>query len=101
VITGLTITPPTLSVTGGAKRVRIRFKLSQAADVSICVLNSQGAVVRELDRPDRPAGWSSSSYFGHDVDGALLPVGRYPIIIVASNADGSATARTALTITSR
>jgi hypothetical protein len=91
---------PAAFVPTGASHVRILFKLTQGADISICVLDSQGAVVRELDRPGQPAGWSSTWYFGQDSQGSLLRPGRYPIIVVASNAEGTATARTVLTVTS-
>jgi len=97
VITGLTITPPVLSVTG-ASHVRIGFRLSQAADVSICVLNSQGAVVRELDRPGLQAGWAARWYYGYAQHHRLLPAGRYQVMVMASNATGSATAQLGLTL---
>ena len=105
VITRLTITPSALSVTGAAaatirfRHVRIRFKLSQAAGVSICVLNSQGDLVRELDRPGLPAGWATQRYYGYDQHHRLLPAGRYQVLVMASNAKGSATAERALTVT--
>lgn len=113
VITGLTITPSALSSITGASHVRtssshvrtrsshirIRFKLSQAADVSICVLNSQGHLVRELDRPGLHAGWAAQRYYGHDQRHRLLPAGRYHVLLMASNAKGSATAERGLTVT--
>jgi flagellar hook assembly protein FlgD len=77
------------------------FNLSQAADVSMCVLDMSGAVMRQLDRASQPAGWSSTWYFGHDTRGNLLSAGRYPVLITASNADGTATAGTMLMITAR
>jgi hypothetical protein len=104
VITRLTVTPAALSVTGASharirsRQVRIRFKLSQAADVSICVLNSQGDLVRELDRPGLPAGWATQRYYGYDQHHRLLPAGRYQVLVMASNAKGSATAERALTV---
>jgi hypothetical protein len=105
VITGFAITPRTLWVTSADfvglrfMRVRIRFKLSQAADVSICVLNSHGAVVREIDRPGLPAGWFTRWYYGYDQHHQLLPSGLYQVMITASNAAGVATAQLGLTVT--
>jgi hypothetical protein len=100
VITEPTVSPATFAPTG-ANHVRILFKLSQRADIAICILSSQGTVLRQLDRPDQPAGWSSSWYFGHGSGGNLLPAGRYPVLIVASNSAGSTTAETELTITAQ
>lgn len=97
-ITGLTVAPQTL-VDNGAHHVRLNFDLSQAADVTICVLNSQGIVVRKLAAPRLSAGAHSSHYLGRDNAGHLLPNGRYPILIVASNSRGSGTAEVILTIT--
>jgi hypothetical protein len=99
-ITVPAVSPAAFAPTG-ANHVRVMFKLSQPADIAICVMNSQGTVVRELDRAAQPAGWSSSWYLGHDSAGNLLPAGNYPILIVASNPAGTATADTQLTITSQ
>ena len=77
------------------------FKLSQPADISICILGGEGRVLRELDRPTQPTGWSSSWYFGYSAHEGLLPAGTYPVLIVASNAMGSTTAETELTITAQ
>ena len=103
--TGLVITDASVSPTAfaptGANHVRIRFKLSQHADITVCVLNSKGATVRQLDKPGQSAGWPSYWYFGHDERGRLLLAGRYSIFIMASNAEGSATAKTTLTIAAR
>lgn len=104
-ITRFTITPRTLSVTAAnfvdfrSMRVRIRFKLSQPADVSICVLNKQGAVVREIGQPRSAAGWVTHWYYGYDQHHRLLPAGRYQVMVVASNAKGIATAQLGLTVT--
>jgi hypothetical protein len=105
VITRFSITPRTLWVTSADfvglrfMRVRIRFKLSQAADVSICVLNSHGAVVREMDRPGLPAGWATRWYYGYDQHHRLLPAGSYQVMVTASNAAGVGTAQLGLTVT--
>jgi hypothetical protein len=90
---------PTLFAATGKNHVSILFKVSQEADTAICVVNSQGTVMRELDKTGQAAGWSSSWYFGHDKQGHPLPAGTYSVIIVASNAQGTATAQTTLTVT--
>ncbi len=98
-ITGARVDPEAFAPTG-ANHVRILFKLSQAASVTICVLSSQGAVLRQLNRPDSPAGWSSAWYLGHQTDGKLLPAGNYSVVIVANNSAGNAVAQTELTVSS-
>jgi len=100
VITNAAVSPAAFAPTG-ANHVRIMFKLSQPADISICILGGEGRVLRELDRPTQPTGWSSSWYFGYSAHEGLLPAGTYPVLIVASNAMGSTTAETELTITAQ
>jgi hypothetical protein len=96
-VTGLAVSPAALTV-DGASHIRIAFKVSQSSDVTICVLNSEGAVVRELARPGSD-GRTTLWWYGYDGHGQPLAPGHYPILVVASNAHGSATAETAATIT--
>jgi hypothetical protein len=104
-ITGLSITPRTLAVTSSNfvglrfMSVRMRFKLSQPADASICVLNKQGSVVREINLRRSPAGWVTRWYYGYDQHHRLLPAGHYQVMVTASNAKGIATAQRGLTVT--
>jgi hypothetical protein len=98
VITGAAVRPAAFTFTG-KNHVRILFKLSQQADVTVCVLGSSGTTERQLGRQGQPAGWPSYWYFGHDEHGTLLPPGRYSISIVARNAGGTATAQTTLSVT--
>jgi flagellar hook assembly protein FlgD len=84
----------------GQNHVRILFKLSQPANVAICVLDSHGVVQRELDHANDPVGWSSIWYFGYNTAGALLPAGIYTVVVAASNSSGTNTAQTKLTIDS-
>lgn len=97
-ITKLMMVPETL-VNNGTNHVRLSFDLSQAANVTICVLGSDGTVMRVLSEPGLTAGWHSPWYQGHDDSGKLLPAGTYPILIVASNSQGSSTAEATLTVT--
>jgi cell division septation protein DedD len=99
-VTRASVSPAAFAPTG-ANHVRIRFKLSQRANITVCILNGRGTAVRELHKRGQRAGWPSYWYFGHDTRGRLLAAGRYPVVIMASNAHGSATARTVLTITGR
>jgi hypothetical protein len=92
---------PDAFVPTGANHVRIVFKLTQAANIAVCVVNSGGQVVREFDRQNQPAGWSSVWYFGYDQRGKLLPAGRYSVLVVAADAQSSVTARASLTIGTR
>lgn len=100
---GLAISSPTAApatlVASGSDHVRLSFGLSQAADVTICVLNSHGGVVRQLALPGLSAGQHNRRYAGRDTAGHLLAAGKYPILIVASNSKGSATAELTLTVT--
>jgi hypothetical protein len=99
-ITKFTMDPQTL-VDNGSNHVRFRFDLSQAANVTICVLGSDGTVLRQLSEPSLSAGWHSPWYLGYDSAAHLLPPGSYPILVVASNAGGSTTTELMLTVTSQ
>lgn len=97
-VTGLSIRPRALSLTGG-HHVTIRFQLSQAARVSICVFTKQGDVVRKLGRWYLPAGSRSYQYSGHDQHQRLVPAGCYHVIVMASNASGTSRAQRWLAVT--
>jgi len=97
-VTGLSIRPRTLSLTG-AHQVTIRFQLSQAARVSICVFNMRGNVVRKLGRWYLPAGSRTYQYYGHDQHQRLVRAGCYHVIVMASNASGTTRAQRWLAVT--
>ncbi len=82
----------------GSNHVLITYTLSQAANVTICVLGSNGQVLRQIARPSQAAGRTTIWWYGLDNAGKLLPAGQYPILIVASNSHGSGTAEMPLTI---
>jgi hypothetical protein len=96
-ITTFTVAPQNLAA-NGTNAATLSFDLGQAANVTICVLNSHGALMDEIAEPGQAAGRHSPSYLGRDSSGHLLPAGSYPILIVASNSQGSATAQVTLTI---
>ena len=91
-VTGLSIRPRTLSL-AGAHHVTIRFQLSQAARVSICVSNTRGDVVRKLGRWYLPAGPRTYQYDGHDQYQRPVRAGCYHVIVMASNASGTTRAQ--------
>jgi hypothetical protein len=97
-VTGLSIRPGTLSL-AGAHGVTIRFQLSQAAHVSICVSNRRGDVVRELGRWYLPVGSRAYRYDGRDQHRRLVRAGCYHVIVTASNASGTTRAQRWLAVT--
>lgn len=96
-ITGLTVSPGTLGSVAG-DHVAISFTLAQAADVTICILGKDGSVLRQLARPNKAAGLVHVPYYGSVGAGKRLPAGQYPVLVVASNSSGSATAEATLTV---
>jgi hypothetical protein len=97
-ISGLKVSPATFAPSG-ANHVRITFTLTQRADIVVRVLGSNGAVLRQLAKPNHPAGSGTIWWYGHDEAGHLLRAGRYPVLVVASSGHGSATAETVVTVT--
>ena len=98
-ISDLTASPADLTVTG-SNHATISFSLSQAADVTVCILNSQNAVVRQVAEPARHAGQISLAYYGYNGAGQRLPAGKYTVLVVASNAQGSSTAEASMSLSS-
>lgn len=96
-ITGLTVNPVTIGASAG-DHVTISFTLTQPADVTICILGKNGTVLRQLARPDKAAGPVHVPYYGDVGGGKRLPAGQYPVLLVASNSSGSATAEATLTV---
>jgi hypothetical protein len=96
-VSALALSPAT--VTASAKsHATITFGLSQASDVTVLVLNSDGTVVRTLTKPAHAAGQLTVRYYGFNGAGKRVPAGSYQVLVVASNANGSGTAEAALTI---
>jgi hypothetical protein len=96
-VTGLALSPAALTASG-QNHTTVTFRLTQAADVTVLVLNSKGTVVRTLMRPTCGAGTVAIRYFGYNGGGVREPTGSYQVLVVASNANGSGTAETPLTI---
>jgi hypothetical protein len=97
-ISGLTVSPAALTP-NGTDQVGISFTLAQAADVTVCILNADNAVVQQVSKPGRLAGRVTVPYFGFDGKGHHIPAGHYTVLVVASNSQGSSTAEGGLTIT--
>jgi hypothetical protein len=95
-IKGLAVTPAAFTADGHG-HATLTFTLTQGADVTICVLNSRGSLVRQLARPGRGASRVTVDFYGF-VGGQRLAAGRYPVLVVASNSHGSTTAEVPLTI---
>ena len=55
-------------------------------------------MVRTLTRPARAAGSLAIRYYGFDGAGHRVPTGKYQVLVVASNANGSGTAESPLQI---
>ena len=96
-ITGLTLNPPTVpsSTQGDAT---LSFRLSQHAEVTVCVLNASGKVMRTDARPGSRAGVVTIRYLAYQRVSHRLPAGKYTVLIVASNSGGSASAARPLTV---
>ena len=96
-VTGLAVSPAALTA-AGQNHVAISFSVSQAADVTVVVLDSKGKVVRTLIRPTHEAGKLTIPYYGYNGGGQRVAAGSYNVLVVASNSGGSGTAETPLTI---
>jgi FlgD Ig-like domain len=96
-VSGLALSPAAVTASG-QNHATISFRLTQDSDVTVLILNSEGAVVRTLTRPAEAAGGLTVQYYGYNGSGQREPAGNYQVLIVASNANGSGTAETPLTI---
>jgi hypothetical protein len=96
-VSGLALRPVTVSA-AAQDAATLTFKLSQQANVTVCVLNANGKVTRTVARPAATAGSMTIRYLVHKRANHGLAAGRYTVLIVASNTHGSATAAVALTV---
>lgn len=96
-MTSLTLRPPAFQPVS-RNHTTLTFILTRRANVTVCVLNSSGAIVRQLTRPDRAPGRVSIAYYGFNGHGHRVPAGRYTVLAVASNSHGSAAGEAALVI---
>ncbi len=96
-VTGLGLSPATVS-SDTENNATLTFSLSQRANVTVCVLNANGHVVRTVARPGTAAGSVTIRYLVHKSANHGLPSGHYTILIVASNTNGSGTGAVTLTV---
>jgi hypothetical protein len=96
-VAGLALSPATLTASGH-NHTAITFRLTQASDITVLVIDGNGTVVRTLSRPTSGAGGLTVPYYGYDGNGQREHPGSYRVLVVASNANGSGTAEAALTI---
>lgn len=97
-VTGLALSPSGFAA-GGKVRTDITFELTQAANVTICVIGSDGTVVSHLAKPGEQAGKVSILYRGRRTGALADHAGTYKVLVVASNAHGSSVAEQTLTVT--
>jgi hypothetical protein len=96
-VTGLTLSSSTIS-SAAENDATLSFRLSKGANVTVCVLNANGKVMRTVARPGSAAGKLTIRYLVHKRASHGLGAGRYTVLVVASNATGSATSAATLTV---
>ena len=97
-ISGLTLSPSAVSP-NGENAATLTFRLADPANVTICVLNADGAVTRVLARPGLTKGQLTLGYLGRaGLRSPALPTGHYTVLVVASNSSGSGTAEASLIV---
>jgi hypothetical protein len=96
-VTRLALSPASVSATA-ENGATLRFKLSQQANITVCVLNANGQVIRTVARPAAAPGSVTIRYLVHKRANHGLAAGHYTVLIVASNTHGSATAAAQLTV---
>ena len=98
-VSALALTPASIGVSSQASAT-LSFRLSQPANITVCVLDAYGRVVRTVARPGSLPGQVTISYLEHDGGLQPLQAGHYTVLVVASNAGGSGTAAAQLSVSS-
>jgi len=93
----LTLNPRTVPASTQADAT-LSVQLSQNADVTVCVLNGNGKVMRTIARPGSKAGVVTIRYLTYQRVGHSLAAGQYTVLVVASNSGGSASIAGSLTV---
>jgi hypothetical protein len=99
-VAGLTLKPAAVSLSAEASAA-LTFSMSQPANVTVCVLNASGKIVRTVSRPASSAGTVAVTYLRYHTLSHRLPAGSYRVLVIASNASGSAARSAALTISTQ
>jgi hypothetical protein len=98
-VSSLALSPRTVGLSSETSAA-LTFHLSQKANVTVCVLSGNGKVTRTVARPAMSAGPIRIRYLVYQRLSHRLPAGTYTVLVVASNATGSATASVPLTVSS-
>jgi hypothetical protein len=96
-VSGLALRPPSFTAQP-QQHTAVTFRLSQGSDVTVLVVDQDGTVVRTIARPALAPGSHAIPYYGFNGSGRRVPAGQYQLVVVASNAHGSATAQSSLEI---
>jgi hypothetical protein len=96
-VSGLALSPPSFTAQP-QQHTAVTFRLSQGSDVTVLVVDQDGTVVRTIARPALAPGSHAIPYYGFNGGGRRVPAGQYQVVLVASNAHGSATAQSSLEI---
>ena len=99
-LVGLALKPPSVSLSAEVSAM-LTIRMSQRANVTVCLLDAGGRIVRTVFKPATPAGQVTVSYLRHLRPSHRLPAGFYSVLVVASNAHGSAARSATLTVTTR
>jgi hypothetical protein len=96
-VSGLALSPQGFAARP-QEHTTLTFRLGQASDVTVLVLDKTGTVVRTLARPAQAAGSHAIRYYGFNGSEKRVPAGQYQVVVVASNAHGSGTTQAPLEI---
>ena len=78
-----------ITVRGGERPAPLNYALGEnAADVSLRIMNQDGAIVRRVELGNQGAGSHQFSWDGRDDDGNVLPSGMYRVEVMASDSNG-------------
>ena len=73
----------------GEQPPKVHYALGeQAHDVSLRIMNADGAIVRKVELGAQGKGDHSFAWDGRDDEGNLLPAGMYRIEVMAADAEG-------------
>ena len=67
----------------------VSFNLSESSNVEAKIKNSEGLIVKTIDKNDLPAGANTIIWDGKDFDGNLVKAGSYTISLTAVDEDGN------------
>jgi|MDSW01.1.fsa_nt_gb flagellar basal-body rod modification protein FlgD len=78
-----------VTVRSGERPAPLNYALGEnAADVSLRIMNSDGAIVRRVELGNQGAGSHQFSWDGRNDEGDILPTGMYRVEVMATDASG-------------